>query len=195
MRDISFTSYKGAALTAADSCSGELQFFNVTRNAVTYRWDFGDGTISLQETPVHKYQANGSYRVLLTVNGESACIDTVSDLTVYESPLGAVYCLYRTLYTEWRYGRTNDCHLRLSACDHYVNCSSLTAGDKDLSRRGRRHSLLGWHHSRKAGRKQVCMSTCCGRPPEIVPVPLHCFADQRVTSFPAFSYPSGWVRR
>lgn len=89
VQDISFTSYKGAAFDwQLDSCSGELQFFNVTRNAVTYRWDFGDGTISLQETPVHKYQANGSYRVLLTVNGESACIDTVSDLTVYESPLG-----------------------------------------------------------------------------------------------------------
>jgi gliding motility-associated-like protein len=89
VQDINFTSYKGATFDwQLDSCSGEVRFYDVTRNAVTYRWDFGDGTVSTRETPVHVYRDNGTYRVLLTVNGESACIDTVSRLTVYESPLG-----------------------------------------------------------------------------------------------------------
>lgn len=89
VRDITFTSFKGASFEwQVDSCSGEIRFFDVTRNAATYRWDFGDGTISFQPTPVHVYRDDGTFRVQLTVNGETACIDTISKITVYESPLG-----------------------------------------------------------------------------------------------------------
>ncbi|MEA3514211.1 MAG: PKD domain-containing protein [Nanoarchaeota archaeon] len=35
---------------------------------LTYFWDFGDGTNSTQENPLHSYDENGKYKVMLSVN-------------------------------------------------------------------------------------------------------------------------------
>lgn len=42
-----------------------IQFENNSQNAETYQWDFGDGTISEEETPAHRYGASGNYLVVL----------------------------------------------------------------------------------------------------------------------------------
>ncbi|GIV32628.1 MAG: hypothetical protein KatS3mg031_0163 [Chitinophagales bacterium] len=43
-----------------------------------YLWDFGDGTTSTQQNPVHTYIAAGSYTVSLTVSNSGGCSDTKS---------------------------------------------------------------------------------------------------------------------
>lgn len=45
---------------------------NLSQYAVSYRWDFGDGTTSTFETPQHTYIKGGSYAIKLTVIGEES---------------------------------------------------------------------------------------------------------------------------
>ncbi len=47
----------------------ELQFTNLSNNALNSYWDFGDGSTSIDEHPVHTYTQSGTYTVqLITVN-------------------------------------------------------------------------------------------------------------------------------
>ncbi len=56
------------AFTFSDSSSS---------NASTWLWDFGDGTSSNLQNPVHIYQEEGAYEVCLSVWGETACHNKV----------------------------------------------------------------------------------------------------------------------
>ena len=40
---------------------------NASTNAVSYLWDFGDGTTSTLKEPTHKYKSIGVYKITLTV--------------------------------------------------------------------------------------------------------------------------------
>ena len=46
-----------------------VTFSAYNTDADTYLWDFGDGTTSAEESPVHVYNISGSYTVILTVSG------------------------------------------------------------------------------------------------------------------------------
>lgn len=48
----------------------EVTFTNQSINADTYSWDFGDGSTSTDESPVHTYAEVGDYTVTLTATGE-----------------------------------------------------------------------------------------------------------------------------
>ena len=88
-KNIFFVSFKKAAFsTSLDSCSGLVSFNEVTQNAAFYHWDFGDGDSSTARNPIHKYPADGDYTVILKVNNETACTDSITHSTKYESPLG-----------------------------------------------------------------------------------------------------------
>ncbi|MCB0791327.1 MAG: PKD domain-containing protein [Flavobacteriales bacterium] len=43
---------------------------------MTYLWDFGDGSTSMDSTPVHVYIAPGAYEVSLSASTDSGCVDT-----------------------------------------------------------------------------------------------------------------------
>lgn len=47
-----------------------VTFQNLSKNADTYAWDFGDGQTSTEANPVHTYAENGDYSVVLTAKGE-----------------------------------------------------------------------------------------------------------------------------
>ncbi|MEA3444130.1 MAG: T9SS type A sorting domain-containing protein, partial [Bacteroidota bacterium] len=42
-----------------------VEFTNTSGNALSYLWDFGDGTTSTEENPVHQYQSIGTFTVSL----------------------------------------------------------------------------------------------------------------------------------
>ena len=46
----------------------DVQFTNNSLNALSYSWDFGDGTTSTLANPTHSYTALGSYTVVLTAS-------------------------------------------------------------------------------------------------------------------------------
>jgi PKD repeat protein len=43
-----------------------VSFTNISTNALTYKWDFGDGLTSTATNPTHTYTASGTYPVSLT---------------------------------------------------------------------------------------------------------------------------------
>lgn len=55
----------------------QIQFLNYSNDAISYKWDFGDGNVSEQFEPVHKYSRFGSYNVSLVLTSEYGCIDSV----------------------------------------------------------------------------------------------------------------------
>lgn len=60
----------------------EVSFTNNSENATAYRWDFGDGTISKEKDPVHKYNEPGEYNVSLQVGPSNILTKT---LTVHDA--------------------------------------------------------------------------------------------------------------
>jgi PKD repeat protein len=90
--------------------------------AYTYRWDFGDGTSSTAQSPVHTYATAGTYREVLTVTsgGSSAVCSNI--VTIYgtfrllsckATPMGGravqfhatpSFCLFNDCTYEWDFG-------------------------------------------------------------------------------------------
>lgn len=60
--------------------SNTVTFSNLTANASTYVWDFGDGNTSAQENPVHTYQSTGSYTVIMTGTNANGCEDSQTEV-------------------------------------------------------------------------------------------------------------------
>lgn len=50
-----------------NDCAGSFAFSNLSNlDAVSFHWDFGDGTYSSDRSPVHQYNTSGTYSVKLT---------------------------------------------------------------------------------------------------------------------------------
>ncbi len=59
--------------------SGNIQFWT---------WDFGDGGTSGQQNPTHQYSVDGTYDVILEVEGPGGCADSdTQQVTVFPAPL------------------------------------------------------------------------------------------------------------
>ena len=56
----------GADVTS--TCSGVVQFTDLTAGATNWLWNFGDGNTSTQQHPLHQYATNGTFTVSLTVS-------------------------------------------------------------------------------------------------------------------------------
>lgn len=94
----------------------DVWFTNESENAVDYEWDFGDGFISYDLNPIHKYTASGPYTVILkawssgglkdeaslTLDVKIPTLLEIEVLEYYEQyPVeGASVILYPTL-TDW----------------------------------------------------------------------------------------------
>jgi gliding motility-associated-like protein len=70
---------KFTATGNTNSCAlpGIVQFQNASQNAVTYKWDFGDGQTSTQQAPSHTYKLAGFYDVTLIAINSNGCSDTL----------------------------------------------------------------------------------------------------------------------
>ena len=56
-----------------------VYFNNISENANSYYWDFGDGNFSEEMSPCHEYSSNGEYTVTLIAKDICNHADTVSD--------------------------------------------------------------------------------------------------------------------
>jgi PKD repeat protein len=54
-----------------------VQFENLSSGAVSYLWDFGDGTFSTLASPAYRYEQPGRYDVTMVAYSEYGCSDTV----------------------------------------------------------------------------------------------------------------------
>lgn len=69
-----------ASFTASlpGGCSGvTINFTDSSANAVSWLWNFGDGTYSSTQNPSHTYNQDGNYLVSLTVTAPDGCTSTM----------------------------------------------------------------------------------------------------------------------
>jgi gliding motility-associated-like protein len=64
---------------------GPVYFYNYSRSADQYRWDFGDKQGSTQSDPVHYYGQPGTYHVKLVVWTEDQCYDSLTIFNAFRS--------------------------------------------------------------------------------------------------------------
>jgi len=59
-----------------------VEFENLSSgNDLTYFWNFGDGTYSEEENPMHTYEYEGEYYVVLIIaNGDSTCVEDYQEM-------------------------------------------------------------------------------------------------------------------
>ncbi len=73
----------------------EIHFTNISDRAVSYEWDFGDGTGSTAMNPIHYYTEEGNYQVSLKVWSEDHNVD-IAYMTIE-----VVYTLLEVSVVEW----------------------------------------------------------------------------------------------
>lgn len=76
-----------AAFSESFVTNQNVQFYDQSTGAVSYFWNFGDGSedsVSTESSPAHNYQEDGTYTVMLITINVEGCADTVYQvLTVY----------------------------------------------------------------------------------------------------------------
>jgi Zn-dependent metalloprotease len=78
----------GFEATVFNACTGEVHFADSSINYPTaWLWDFGDGTTSTLQNPVHNYSASGTYNVTLTATNPFGTDSQVSSVTVQVTPV------------------------------------------------------------------------------------------------------------
>ncbi len=65
-----------------------IQFIDASMGNITsWAWDFGDGSFSTEQNPLHTYNQSGNYEVCLTINASDSCQSTWCELVyVGENP-------------------------------------------------------------------------------------------------------------
>ncbi|MBV6441436.1 MAG: PKD domain-containing protein [Haliscomenobacteraceae bacterium CHB4] len=69
-----------------------VSFTNNSQNAVSYLWDFGDGSTSIESNPTHTYAAGGTYTITLSATNNCGTT-TVTQQIVIESAPSAAFAL------------------------------------------------------------------------------------------------------
>jgi PGF-pre-PGF domain-containing protein len=59
-----------------------VQFTDLSQNAISRNWNFGDGAISTEPNPMHTYSTEGTYTVNLTANNENGTNPKLATITV-----------------------------------------------------------------------------------------------------------------
>ena len=61
-----------------------FRFTDLSVNANTWNWNFGDGQTSIEKNPVHSYKEKGLYTVKLVTTNSGGCIDSIIKLVKIE---------------------------------------------------------------------------------------------------------------
>ena len=77
-KSITGMEYKYKEPSISESFAG-LKFIPIVSGSgpFIYLWDFGDGSSSMEESPVHRYDHPGFYKITLTVSNASGCNSSV----------------------------------------------------------------------------------------------------------------------
>jgi PKD repeat protein len=64
----------------------QVDFTNSTTGATSYSWDFGDGNSSTDTDPVHTYEEDGTYEVVLTATNDCGSVTSTETVVVVSMP-------------------------------------------------------------------------------------------------------------
>ncbi|MEQ8473534.1 MAG: PKD domain-containing protein [Marinoscillum sp.] len=79
----------------------EVTFINISQNADTYSWDFGDGNTSTEKDPVYSYAEEATYEVTLTATGAAGSKERKETIKI-ENPNKAMERLTGTDGKVWQ---------------------------------------------------------------------------------------------
>jgi gliding motility-associated-like protein len=65
----------------------EIHITNQSKGGNKYSWDFGDGTMSSEKSPVHRYSDTGIYKIRLQVKNKYGCVDSAA----YKFPVNDIF--------------------------------------------------------------------------------------------------------
>lgn len=65
-----------------------VKFTDLSKNAVAWRWDFGDSTYSTEKNPVHFYNFAGKYNITLTITSRGGCTSIFQNKVDIKGPQG-----------------------------------------------------------------------------------------------------------
>ena len=74
-----------------DTCSATVSFQNLSANAASYSWLFGDGQASASSDPAHTFSAVADYTVTLFINPGTFCADSIQHTLTYSGTGGDVF--------------------------------------------------------------------------------------------------------
>lgn len=64
-----------------------VEFTNTSTGGNSFVWDFGDGNSSTEENPIHEYQADGVYTVVLSVTNDCGTDEFSQEITITTDPV------------------------------------------------------------------------------------------------------------
>ncbi len=76
--DVIFNQKPTPEFSYATAAGNEIVLTNQSTDAISWQWDFGDGTKSVEENPEHKYSLIGNYTITLTATSDKGCEATTS---------------------------------------------------------------------------------------------------------------------
>lgn len=122
----------------------EVSFNNLSANADTVTWDFGDGNFSTDDNPVHQYASTGTYQVSLTttkgncsetvtksVSPGSSGVNAISDTNfkLYPNPAKDNLLIQTQLPGKYRYELMDITgNVLLTSTENSINVAPLTTG-------------------------------------------------------------------
>jgi gliding motility-associated-like protein len=79
-----FTTANAAFTYTYEPCTDKcIQFLNHSTNAISYNWDFGDGTTSHVPNPCHYYTDSATYTVTLSIDNSTNCLSVQTASLTY----------------------------------------------------------------------------------------------------------------
>jgi PKD repeat protein len=64
-----------------------VMFTDLSRNTVQWNWNFGDGTYSTEQNPMHTYTSAGTYTINLVVSNANGTNSKLATITVLSQPI------------------------------------------------------------------------------------------------------------
>ncbi len=95
------------------ACTNTVGFTNLSANAVSYLWNFGDGNSSSNISPIHNYLTAGTYIIEL-IAFDSICSDTINqsitiNQAVSHEVISSIDTCSKTLYIHWKSPEPDSC--------------------------------------------------------------------------------------
>jgi len=93
----------GFDIAQSESNYLEYTFTNTSTGAISYEWDFGDGNMSTEQSPIYVYNVAGEYKVTLTATNDAGLSSTLSRTINILAPVTADFTFeahpddYRTI--------------------------------------------------------------------------------------------------
>ena len=75
--------------TTIDILNPTAYFTNTSINSTTWLWNFGDGSVSSAQNPIHTYPDIGIYNVVLYATTSNGCIDSIESYLFIEDVITA----------------------------------------------------------------------------------------------------------